>query len=99
MRIAVGFVVFLTASTLQAQQHISSTAAKQLEEVKALASRYATRDSARAAGFALAFRWLPTMGEHWLNEPRMFNGNHFDMLAPPQLMYSRIDGKETLVGA
>ncbi|MEP6989511.1 MAG: hypothetical protein ABJA80_01175 [bacterium] len=57
-----------------------------------------TTEAARAAGFSPVFGWIPTMGEHWVNRPAMRN-KPTDMLAPDNLMFSRIGGRDSLVGA
>ena len=58
-----------------------------------------TRAAARQSGFAPAFGWIPTMGEHWVNRAGLGAGSPTDRMAPNNLMFSRIDGRDSLVGA
>ncbi|MFI5213043.1 MAG: hypothetical protein ACHQU8_00775 [Gemmatimonadales bacterium] len=78
-----------------AQQPEASSA--QLRRVAAASRRFTSRDSARSAGFVPVFGWLPTMGTHFVDTLRMDKA-HFDMLRPDNLMYSPINGKDSLVG-
>lgn len=39
------------------------------------------------------------MGEHWVARAQMMNGRQTNRAAPSQLMYSKIGGKDSLVGA
>jgi hypothetical protein len=55
--------------------------------------------AAAAAGFQPAFGWIPTMGEHWVARGLMMNGRQTDRATPSQLMFSRIGGRDSLVGA
>lgn len=55
--------------------------------------------AAEAAGFRPAFGWIPTMGEHWIARGLMMNGRQSNRATPSQLMFSKIGGKDSLVGA
>lgn len=79
---------------------ISAKAQKQIEDVSRTTQRYAAQDTARAHGFIPVLGWIPTMGTHWVDNPRMFmEGKTIDLNSPVQLMYSPVNGKEMLVGA
>jgi len=78
---------------------ITSTAQQQIREAQQATKRYASLDSARADGFGPVFGWIPTMGTHWVSGQRMLAGKGFTLASPSQLMFSRVNGKETLVGA
>jgi hypothetical protein len=55
--------------------------------------------AAANAGFRPAFGWIPTMGEHWVSRAQMVNGRQTNRAAPSQLMFSKIAGRDSLVGA
>jgi len=55
--------------------------------------------AARAAGFHPVFGWIPTMGEHWIDRALMRKDKQNDRNTPSQLMFSKIAGKDSLVGA
>lgn len=55
--------------------------------------------AAAAAGFQPAFGWIPTMGEHWIARGLMMNGRQSNRATPSQLMFSKIGGRDSLVGA
>jgi hypothetical protein len=55
--------------------------------------------AAAAAGFQPAFGWIPTMGEHWVARGLMMNGRQTDRATPSQLMFSKVAGRDSLVGA
>ena len=61
----------------------------------------ARRDSSAAAsaGFQPVFGWIPTMGVHWVDRSRMVKAKQSDITAPDNLMFSKIGGKDSLVGA
>lgn len=77
---------------------LSAKAKQQIEVVDSAVASLETVDAARNAGFAPVFGWIPTMGTHWVNRIRMFEGPRFDLTSPSQLMFSPVNGKETLVG-
>jgi hypothetical protein len=79
---------------------VSSRAAQQLDDVTKAMAVYATPERASKDGFVSILGWIPTMGTHWVNNVRMFKeGKKIDLESPVQLMYSPVDGKQTLVGA
>jgi hypothetical protein len=77
---------------------LSATARAEIRRVDSAVAPLGTTDDARAAGFWPVLGWIPTMGTHWVNRMRMFEGARFDLTNPSQLMFSRVNGKETLVG-
>jgi hypothetical protein len=77
----------------------SATAARQIASVEQALLPLGAANAAQSAGFRPVLGWIPTMGVHWVNEPRMMQGRQFDMLAPSQLMFSKIGGRDSLVGA
>ena len=102
--------IFVIASVLAASaaqaQHMSmdmsapsAKALQQIEQVKQATQTFATPDQAKAAGFGPVLNWLPTMGIHWVNLGRQQNGRNVNITAPDQLMFSPMNGKESLVGA
>ncbi|MGH7470268.1 MAG: hypothetical protein ACRENP_20185 [Longimicrobiales bacterium] len=78
---------------------VSPKALAQIGEVEKATLPIASPQAANDAGFAPVLGWVPTMGVHWVNDARSADGVRFDLRAPDQLMFSRINGKETLVGA
>jgi hypothetical protein len=75
---------------------LSAKAREQIRQVEASVAHLATPEAARQAGFRPVLGWIPTMGVHWINQRRMAAGFH--LLEPDHLMFSPIDGRETLVG-
>jgi hypothetical protein len=55
--------------------------------------------AASAAGFHPVFGWIPTMGVHWIDRALMQKNKQTDRTTPSQLMFSKIGGKDSLVGA
>ncbi len=93
------------ASIVSAQSHqhqmpsTSAVALQQVRDVEKGAAALATPEGARAAGYEPALGWVPMMGTHWVHGPRMLQGRPAVTLAEPsQLMFSPMNGKETLVG-
>lgn len=73
-----------------------------LEEIDRVAKDLAdlgTPGAAAGAGYHPALGWIPTMGVHWVDSDRMLKLVQTDRLNPSQLMFSRIAGKDSLVGA
>jgi hypothetical protein len=78
---------------------VSAAAAQQIQDVRQAASTLATPDGARAAGYEPVLGWIPMMGTHWVHGPRMLQGKPaVTRTTPSQLMFSRVDGRDTLVG-
>lgn len=78
---------------------ISAKAQREIASVEQSVSPLGTTDAARAAGFRPVFGWIPTMGVHWVSPPRMTREKQLDLSAPANLMFSKINGRDSLVGA
>jgi len=78
---------------------ISAKARKQIDSVAKAVSATGTTTAASNSGFRPVFGWIPTMGVHWVMGGQMMNGRQANLKAPSQLMFSRIDGRDSLVGA
>ena len=81
--------------------HIPLTAKnkRQIDTVAKAVASFGTTAAAAAAGFQPKFGWIPTMGVHWVSMQQMMNGRQTNRAAPSQLMFSKIGGKDSLVGA
>jgi hypothetical protein len=77
----------------------SAAARRQIDSVARIVLPLGTTDAASLAGYHPTFGWIPTMGEHWVRGGQMFNGRQTDRSTPSQLMFSKIAGKDSLVGA
>jgi hypothetical protein len=106
-RVLIPIVVLAAAPALLAQHHhaghgVASPSARalaQIEQVRAATASITTPEAARAADYAPALGWIPMMGTHWVHGRRMMQGRTaVTLTTPSQLMFSRKDGKETLVG-
>src|ERR1043165_6646791 len=93
------FVPELAAAQMIMPPPTSAKALDQIEQVRKAALRYDTQDRATAGGFIPVLNWLPTMGVHWINQTLQSDGHAIDLAKPDQLMYSPMNGKQTLVGA
>jgi hypothetical protein len=98
MRSQLRLIALLLAPAATSAQELSARASEQLQEVKTAVSRLSTPTDAQAAGFRPVLGNIPTMGTHWVNIARMRDTSRFDLAKPDQLMFSTIDGQETLVG-
>jgi len=78
---------------------VSRLALEQIAAVSQATGSLATPEGARAGGFEPVLGWIPMMGTHWVNGPRMLEGKAQKITEPSQLMFSPIGGRETLVGA
>ena len=78
---------------------VSAAAQREVDRVAKALLPLAAANAAQSAGFQPVLGWIPTMGVHWVNQERMLGGSRFDMVAPSQLMFSKIDGRDSLVGA
>jgi hypothetical protein len=103
----VALVLLAIAPAAGAQSHhhhsqppaVSAAARTQLQDVKLAAATLTTPEAARAAGYEPALGWIPMMGTHWVHGPRMLQGKPaVTLTTPSQLMFSRVNGKDTLVG-
>jgi hypothetical protein len=99
------FALLVMARTASAQSlplpewpSLSARAKEEIRRVDSAVAPLETTEAARAAGFGPVLGWIPTMGTHWVNRMRMFEGARFDLTSPSQLMFSPVNGKETLVG-
>jgi hypothetical protein len=81
------------------QVPITATVQRQIDSVVKATLRLGAPGAAATAGFQPAFGWIPTMGEHWIARGLMMNGRQTDRAKPSQLMFSKIAGKDSLVGA
>lgn len=55
--------------------------------------------AAEAAGFRPRFGWIPTMGEHWVDLAKMSKAQQSNLGTPSNLMFSKVNGRDSLVGA
>jgi hypothetical protein len=70
-----------------------------IRQVDSAVVSLSTPEAARQAGFEpTIFGWIPTMGTHWLNHARLPNDKTFSLLEPTELMFSPVNGTNTLVG-
>jgi len=102
-RVLLALLVAARAAAAQSVAHpewptLSAKAREEIREVDSAAATLATPEAARSAGFGPVLGWIPTMGTHWVNQGRMFAGKQFSLTSPSQLMFSPVNGKETLVG-
>jgi hypothetical protein len=81
-----------------AAQPLSATARKQIDSVAKRAASLATTAAAANAGFHPVFGWIPTMGEHWVDRALMTKDKQLALGAPANLMFSKIGGRDSLVG-
>jgi len=81
-----------------AAQPLSATAKKQIDSVAKRAAPLAATAAATNAGFRPVFGWIPTMGEHWVDRALMSRDKQLDVGAPSNLMFSKIAGRDSLVG-
>lgn len=82
----------------QSAQPLSAAARKEIDSVARQAAPLATTAAAASAGFHPVFGWIPTMGEHWVDRALMTRDKQLDRSAPANLMFSKIDGRDSLVG-
>jgi hypothetical protein len=80
-------------------KRVSPKVRKQIDDVVKVVSEFATTTAASNAGYRPVFGWIPTMGVHWVAGGQMLNGRQANLNAPSQLMFSTIDGRDSLVGA
>src|SRR5207253_437932 len=77
----------------------SPAAQKQIAAVEAAVRAVGTEAAATSDGFQPVFGWIPTMGVHWVKRPLMTKAMQSDRAAPSNLMFSKINGRDSLVGA
>ena len=78
---------------------VTPTAQKEIAAVEKATLPLGAAGAARAAGFRPVFGWIPTMGTHWVDRALMVRDKQLDRTTPSQLMFSKIGGKDSLVGA
>jgi len=83
----------------EASTTISAKARKQIADVAKSVSNLSTTTAASNAGYNPVFGWIPTMGVHWVAGGQMMNGRQANLTSPSQLMFSKINGRDSLVGA
>ena len=102
--VALALLAAVPVVTAQSHNHavpepLSSAALRQIRDVEQLAASLSTTERARASGYEPVLGWIPMMGTHWVHGPRMLQGRDAVTLnEPSQLMFSPVDGKDTLVG-
>ena len=90
--------LLLLAPELGAQE-TSAMTPEETGKVQSATRSLGSPAAAQAAGFAPVFGWIPTMGVHWVNNERMAKAKNVQLTEPPQLMFSPIGGRDSLVGA
>ena len=82
-----------------ASPELSEKTRLQIADVFAALTPLSTTTAARGAGFQPEFGWIATMGVHWVDLERMTKSAQSSLKSPDNLMFSRIDGRDSLVGA
>ena len=78
---------------------LSTKARRQIDSVAKAIVPLGAAGAAAGAGFQPRFGWIPTMGTHWVSRELMLSGRQTNRLQPSQLMFSKINGRDSLVGA
>jgi hypothetical protein len=78
---------------------VSAKAHAQIAEVAHAVRELSSTTAAAGAGFRPVFGWIPTMGVHWIDHASMMGTAPQNLLKPDNLMFSRIAGRDSLVGA
>jgi hypothetical protein len=78
---------------------LSAKTREQIAQVSATLAPLSSTRAAQAAGFEPQFGWIATMGVHWVDIARMSKAAQSAINAPDNLMFSRINGRDSLVGA
>jgi hypothetical protein len=78
---------------------VSAQAQRQIAQVAKAMQTLGVPTAAATAGFKPVFGWIPTMGVHWVDDSRMVKDKQSDLAAPNNLMFSKINGRDSLVGA
>jgi len=76
----------------------SAAVRRQIDSVARAVASLGTPAAAAAAGLAPVFGWIPTMGVHWVDRATMTKAAQSDRAHPGQLMFSRVAGRDSLVG-
>ena len=82
-----------------AAKPVSAKAQQQIASVAKANQPLGAAGAAEAAGFKPLFGWIPTMGTHWVDGAKMMMGKQIDLMSPSQLMFTKINGRDSLVGA
>jgi hypothetical protein len=85
--------------THHASAAVSAAALKQIDSVARVITPLGASGAASAAGYRPVFGWIPTMGVHWVDQSRMMKSRQTARATPGQLMFSKVGGKDSLVGA
>ena len=79
---------------------VSAKNRREIDTVTKAVAPLGNKTAAASAGFQPKFGWIPTMGEHWVSMRLMTSsGRQTNRATPSQLMFSKINGKDSLVGA
>ena len=82
-----------------ARQPVSAKERREIDSVAKAVAALGTTTAAASAGFQPKFGRIPTMGEHWVSMRLMTSGRQTNRAEPSQLMFSKIGGRDSLVGA
>jgi hypothetical protein len=82
-----------------APPELSAKTRREIADVSETLAPLSSTKAARAAGFEPRFGWIATMGVHWVDIARMTKSAQSALKSPDNLMFSRIDGRDSLVGA
>ena len=103
--LATSMIALPAAQAPQSHHHhdapapLSKLTLQQIERVRTATAALATPEAAQTAGYSPALGWFPMMGTHYVNGERMMKGKDaVTPTTPSQLMFSKVNGKETLVG-
>ncbi|MGH7655583.1 MAG: hypothetical protein ACREN6_13060 [Gemmatimonadaceae bacterium] len=78
---------------------LSAKTRQEIADVRAALTPLTSTDAAKSAGFEPKFGWIATMGVHWVDVSRMSKAAQSTLKSPDNLMFSRINGRDSLVGA
>lgn len=81
------------------QAPVTAKAKRQIDSVAQAVARLGSARTAAQAGFQPRFGWIPTMGTHWVSRDLTLSGRQTNRATPSQLMFSKINGRDSLVGA
>ena len=103
--LATSMIALPAAQAPQSHHHhdapapLSKLTLQQIERVRTATAALATPEAAQTAGYSPALGWFPMMGTHYVHGERMMKGKDaVTLTTPSQLMFSKVNGKETLVG-
>ena len=78
---------------------VSRVARAEIDTVARAITLLGAPGAATSSGFRPVFGWIPTMGVHWVDRALMSKDKQLDRATPANLMFSKIGGKDSLVGA